>query len=78
MADETLTPDEAEIAGSTNAGRDRFLQSLRRVLQRHGYNGQALEAKIVELMQKDVSRLAAVIARPILDRSRRCRRELDD
>jgi len=56
--------DLREDMASTNAGRERFLQSLRRVLQRHGYSGDALESKIVELMQKDVSRLAAVIARP--------------
>lgn len=48
----------------TNAGRDLFMRSLRKVLLRHGYSGEALEAKIVELMQKDVSRLAGIIARP--------------
>jgi hypothetical protein len=54
-----------EDAGiSPDAGRDLFLRNLRNVLLRRGYTGQKLEARIAELLQSDVSRLAVIIARP--------------
>jgi hypothetical protein len=63
MAKEPLQEDQPAMVSST-AGRDLFMGSMRRVLERHGYHGAALEAKIAALLQKDVSRLAAIIARP--------------
>jgi len=46
----------------SHPGKDLFMSSLRRVLERHGYKGEELEQKIVQLMKKDVSRLASIIS----------------
>jgi hypothetical protein len=63
MAKQPLREDQMAMVPST-AGRDLFMRNMRKVLTRRGYHGEQLEARIAVLLQKDVSRLAAIIARP--------------
>lgn len=48
----------------SNSGLDLLLKNLRKVLMRHGFSGDKLEAKIAELRQRDFPRLAEVFSRP--------------
>ena len=53
-----------EVNSAPNAGRDLFLRNMRKVLLRKGFNDYEIDVKIEELPQRDVRRLAAIIARP--------------
>jgi hypothetical protein len=63
MTNQPFQEDQPAIVSIT-AGRDLFMRNMRKVLERKGYHGEQLEARIATLLQKDVSRLAAIIARP--------------
>jgi hypothetical protein len=56
-----MTDDLYEDALPPHAGLELLLRSLRKVLTRHGYQGEELEAKIVELRQRDFPRLTAAV-----------------
>ncbi len=54
MADDII----AESVDPYKRGKELFAESMRRVLTRKGYSGEALENRMNELLQKDVQRLA--------------------
>lgn len=51
-------------AASDADGDERFKRNLRKVLQRRGFTGARLEAKLAELMRKNVRQLALMVVRP--------------
>jgi hypothetical protein len=51
----------ANTSTEPNLGRELFMRNLHKVLLRRGYTGDALEARIKELLARDFPRLTAVI-----------------
>ena len=51
-----------DVPAASSPGRDLFMRSLREVLARKGYMGDALEERVRVVLARDPSRIAAVFS----------------